>query len=196
MRGLVLGQDFTLGRNQEGNVDLLTTLSKDMNFSLTVIPQIKLNSEVISSTAIRKALAGGDIKKVNSMLGRYFSLEGKVITGTSRGMDLGFPTANLDIEPEQTLPQNGVYATWAYIDYQRYQSVTNIGKRLTFGENERIVEVYIINFQGNLYHHALNIDIIERLRNEKIFETVEKLKNQIEDDIKKAKFIFNHLSRE
>jgi riboflavin kinase/FMN adenylyltransferase len=196
MHGLVLGPDFTLGRNQEGNVDALRNLSKCMNFSLTVVPQIKTNGEVVSSTAIRNALANGDIKKVNDMLGRYFSLEGKVITGTGRGADLGFPTANLDIEPERALPADGIYATWAYIDNQRYQSVTNIGKRPTFGGNEKTVEVYILNFQGNLYRHTLKIDIIERLRNEQKFETTEELKKQIEDDIEKAGAILNRLSRE
>jgi len=196
MHGLVLGPDFTLGRNQEGNVDALRNLSKDMNFSLTVVPQVKINGEVVSSTAIRKALANGDVKKANTMLGRYFSLEGNVITGTGRGADLGFPTANLDIESERALPAGGVYATWAYIDNQRYQSVTNIGKRPTFGENEQTVEVYILNFQGNLYRYEIKIDIIERLRLEKRFDTIKELKQQIEYDIKQARAILNRSNRE
>jgi len=196
MRGLVLGPDFTLGRNQEGNADALRTLSKCINFSLTVVPQIKINGDVVSSTAIRSALANGDIKKANVMLDRYFSLEGHVITGTGRGTDLGFPTANLDIEPERALPADGIYATWAYINTQRYQSVTNIGKRPTFGEGEQTVEVYILDFQGNLYRHEIKIDIIERLRREEKFNTIEELKKQIEEDIKQARAILNRSSRE
>lgn len=196
MRGLVLGPDFTLGRNQEGNVDALRTLGKGMDFSLKVVPQIKIDGEVVSSTAIRSALANGDIKKANVMLDRYFSLEGHVITGTGRGIELGFPTANLDIEPERALPEDGIYATWAYIDNQRYQSVTNIGKRPTFGEGEKTVEVYILNFQGNLYRYELKIDIIERLRREEKFNTIEELKKQIEEDIKQARAILNRSSRE
>lgn len=196
MRGLVIGADFTLGRNQEGNADVLSTLSKSMNFSLTVVPQIKLNGQVISSTSIRKALANGDIRKANDMLGRYFTLEGYVITGTGRGAELGFPTANLDIEPERALPAEGIYATWAHIDNKRYQSVTNIGRRPTFGENEPTVEVYIINFQGDLYRHRLKIDIIKRLRSEQRFDTAEGLKKQIEEDVKQAVAILNRLNRE
>ena len=196
MRGLVLGPDFTLGRNQEGNADTLRTLSNCINFSLTVVPQIKINGEVVSSTAIRSALANGDIKKANVMLDRYFSLGGYVITGTGRGTDLGFPTANLDIEPERALPADGIYATWAYIDNHRYQSVTNIGKRPTFGEGEQTVEVYILEFQGNLYRHEIKIDIIERLRREEKFNTTEELKKQIEEDIKRARAILNRSSRE
>ena len=186
MRSLVLGPDFTLGRSQEGNVDFLRNLGGNMNFKLTVVPHLKIDGEIVSSTAIRDALIKGDIKKANQMLGRYFSLEGRIITGSGRGTELGFPTANLDIETERAFPSDGIYATWAYIDNQRYPSVTNIGKRPTFGENERIVEVYIIGFEGNLYRHQLKIDIIEKLRDEQKFATTGALQQQIADDVRQA----------
>ena len=194
MRGMVLGPDFTLGRNREGNADVLCKLGQSMDFKLIIIPQIAVNSEVVSSTAIRNELAKGDIKKVNRMLGRFFSLEGRVISSIGRGTEIGFPTANLDIEPERALPADGVYATLAYSNNHRYYSVTNIGNRPTFGENERTVEVYIINYQGDLYRHQLKIDIIKRLRNEKKFDTTEELKRQIEDDIGQASSILDRLS--
>lgn len=196
MRGLVLGPDFSLGRNKEGNVAVLRALGQSMNFSLTVVPEITTNEEVVSSTAIRNTLSRGNMRKVHDMLGRYFSLEGRVISGTGRGVELGFPTANLDIDPERALPADGIYATWTYIENQRYQSVTNIGKRPTFGENEQTVEVYILNFQGNLYRHELKIDIIKRLRREQRFNTIEELKKQIEEDIKQARAILNRSNRE
>ena len=196
MCGLVLGPDFSLGRNKEGNVAVLRALGQSMNFSLTVVPEITINGEVVSSTAIRNTLSRGNMRKVHDMLGRYFSLEGRVISGTGRGVELGFPTANLDIDPERALPADGIYATWTYIENQRYQSVTNIGKRPTFGESEQTVEVYILNFQGNLYRHELNIDIIKRLRREQRFDTIEELKKQIEEDIKQARAIFNRSNRE
>lgn len=196
MRGLVLGPDFSLGRNKEGNVAVLRALGQSMNFSLTVVPEITINGEVVSSTAIRNTLSRGNMRKVHDMLGRYFSLEGRVISGTGRGVELGFPTANLDIDPERALPADGIYATWTYIENQRYQSVTNIGKRPTFGESEQTVEVYILNFQGNLYRHELKIDIIKRLRREQRFDTIEELKKQIEGDIKQARAILNRSNRE
>ena len=196
MRGLVLGPDFALGRNKEGNVAVLRALGQSMNFSLTVVPEITTNEEVVSSTAIRNTLSRGNMRKVHDMLGRYFSLEGRVISGTGRGVELGFPTANLDIDPERALPADGIYATWTYIENQRYQSVTNIGKRPTFGESEQTVEVYILNFQGNLYRHELKIDIIKRLRREQRFDTIEALKKQIEEDIKQARAILNRSNRE
>jgi len=186
MRSLILGPDFTLGRSQEGNVDLLRNLSGDMDFELTVMPHLRIDGEIVSSTAIRDALIKGDIKKANKMLGRYFSLEGRIIMGSGRGMELGFPTANLDIETERALPSDGIYATWAYLDSKRYPSVTNIGKRPTFGEDDRTVEVYIIGFEGNLYRQQLKIDIIERLRDEQKFTTTLALQDQIADDVRQA----------
>ncbi len=189
MRGLIIGPDFALGRNREGNAMVLRKLGQSMNFSVTVVPPATINGEVISSTAIRNALARGDMKKVHDMTGRYFRLEGRVITGSGRGVELGFPTANLNIDPQQALPADGVYATWTYIDNQAHQSVTNIGKRPTFDNGERTVEVHILDHRGDLYRQELKIDIIERLRGEKKFSTAEELKKQIAEDIKRARAI-------
>lgn len=189
MRGLIIGADFALGRNREGNINILHTLGQSMNFSVTVVLPATINGKAISSTAIRNALAKGDMKKVYDMSGRYFSLEGRVITGSSRGIELGFPTANLDIDPQQALPADGVYATWTYVGNHAHQSVTNIGKRPTFGNNGRTVEVHILDYRGDLYRQELKIDIIERLRGEKKFGTVEELKKQIAEDIKQSEAI-------
>ena len=195
MRGIVIGPDFALGRNREGNANTLRTLGQDMNFSVTVVPPVVINDEVASSTAIRKALADGDMKKVHQLIGRSFSLHGHVITGAGRGVELGFRTTNLDIDPEQALPADGVYATWAYVDDRAYQSMTNIGKCPTFGYNERTVEVYILNYDSDLYGRELKIDIIERLRDEKQFDNVEELKKQITEDVNQGIAILNSRGR-
>ena len=195
MRGVVIGPDFALGRDREGNTNTLRALGQEMNFSVTVIPPIILSGEVVSSTAIRNALANGDMQRVRNLAGRPFSLYGRVITGVGRGIELGFPTANLDIEPAQALPADGVYATWAYIGDRAYQSVTNIGKRPTFGGNERIVEVYVVDYHDNLYGDELKIDIIERLRGEKQFDTAGELKKQIAEDIKQGRAILSSQGR-
>jgi len=191
MRGLVIGPDFALGRNREGDANTLRTLGQDMEFSVTVIPPVVINGEVVSSTAIRNALADGDMNRVHNLIGRPFSLHGRVITGAGRGIGLGFPTANLDVDWQQALPPDGVYATWAYIDGKAYQSMTNIGQRPTFGSNEWAVEVYIIDYHGELYGHKLRIDIIERLRREERFDTAEELKRQVAEDIKQGRDILN-----
>ena len=191
MRGLVIGPDFALGRNREGNADTLCTLGKEMGFTVMVVPAVMINGEVVSSTAIRKALADGDMKKVRSLAGRPFSLHGQVVTGAGRGIALGFPTANLDIAPEQAVPADGVYATWAYIDGRTYPSMTNIGQNPTFNDRKRAAEVYVVDYQSDLYGHELKIDIVERLRDEKKFNTVAELKKQIAEDVKRGKAILN-----
>ncbi len=196
MRGLIIGPDFALGRNREGNADTLRVLGQDMNFSVTVIPPLRGSGEVVSSTAIRNALADGNMKRVLNLLGRSFSLQGRVTTGVGRGLKLGFPTANLEIDPKQALPADGVYATWAYIDDKPHQSVTNIGRRPTFGGNRRTVETYILNYHGNLYGRELRIEVVERLRNEKRFDAVEELKEQMAEDVKQGIALLNSQGRQ
>lgn len=191
MRGLVIGSDFALGKGREGDTDTLEKLGQDMNFSVTVVPPFVINGEVVSSTAIRKALATGDMKKVNELTGRPFSLQGKVITGAGRGVGLGFPTANLDISSKQARPPDGVYASWAHIDGETFQSMVNIGQCPTFGGGEVTVEAYLVDYQGDLYGRELKIDIMARLRDEKKFDTVEELKEQVAEDVRQGRKILN-----
>ena len=157
-----------------------------MGFSVTAVPPVKINGEVVSSTAIRNALAKGDMEKVRRLTGRFFSLHGRVIAGDGRGAKLGFPTANIDIDPQHAIPADGIYVTRAYIDGKTYKSVTNIGTRPTFDGGSRTVEVYIIDFKGNLYGQDLKIDILKRLRKEKRFASIEGLKKQMARDVKQS----------
>ncbi len=187
MRGLVIGADFALGKGREGDTGTLQKLRQEMNFSVTVVPPLVMNGEVVSSTAIRKALAAGDISKVQELAGRPFSLHGKVVTGAGRGAGLGFPTANMEISPEHALPPDGVYAGWAHIDGKAYQSMANIGKCPTFGGGKCTVEVYLVDYRGDLYGRELKVDIIARLRDEKKFDTVDELKKQVADDVRRGK---------
>lgn len=189
MRGVVIGPDFALGQNREGNTDTLRRLGQEMGFSVTVVPPIIIDGEVVSSTAIRNALAEGDMKRVQNLVGRPFSLHGRIIPGAGRGIELGFPTANLDTDPEQALPAEGVYVGWVHIDDQAYPSMTNIGKRPTFGGSERVVEVYLLDYHSDLYGQELTIDIIEHLRGEIKFDTPEELKKQIAEDVKQGRAI-------
>jgi riboflavin kinase/FMN adenylyltransferase len=195
MKGLIIGPDFALGSNREGNTSTLSALGEEMGFSVTVVPPMMLNGEVISSTAIRNALSNGDMKRVHNLMGRPFSIHGDVGTGTGRGTGLSFPTANMYVNSEQAIPAEGVYATRAYIDDKDHQSVTNIGKRPTFGENERTIEVYILDYHGDLYGHELKINVVERLRGEIQFSSAEALKKQIAEDVKKSRAILNSEDR-
>jgi riboflavin kinase/FMN adenylyltransferase len=183
MQGMILGWDFALGRHREGSLETLHDLGKKLGFSTKVVGPVKYGEEVISSTTIRRALSGGEIEKANAMLGRPYSLEGSVVTGEGRGTLLGYPTANLDLDPVQALPSDGIYATLAYFDGRTYPSATFIGRRPTFGGAERTVEVQVLDFTGNLYRKNIKIDIIERLRGVEKFPDAASLKEQIEKDI-------------
>jgi len=187
MRGVVIGPDFALGRNREGNTETLRRLGQEMGLGVTVVPPLIIDGEVVSSTAIRKALAQGDMEQVQQLVGRPFRLQGRVVTGAGRGLKLGFPTANLEIEAEQALPPDGVYVSQARINNRSYPSVTNIGKRPTFNNGERLVEVYILDYGGELYERELEIDLLERLRGEKKFENAEELRKQIAQDVKQGR---------
>ncbi len=189
MRGLVIGEDFALGKNREGDTDAIRQTGKEMGFSVTVVPPLKINGEVVSSTALRKALAAGDIKKVRELTGRGFSLRGKVVEGTGRGEGLGFPTANMDIKSGQALPPDGVYVGLTRANGKVYQSMTNIGRNPTFGDMERTVESYLVDYRGDLYGKELQLEIIARLRDEKKFASTIELKKQIALDVIQGKKI-------
>ena len=195
MRGLVVGPDFALGKNREGSADQLRLLGQEMGFIVEVVPPVVLDGQVISSSAVRLALAQGDMETVEKLFGRPFSLSGRVVTGDRRGRILGFPTANLDVEPEQALPSDGVYVTVAHIDHESLPSVTNIGVRPTFGGGKRLVEAYLLDYEGELREQRLRIDLLDKLRDEKHFDTAEELKAQIRKDVEQARAILDKRMR-
>jgi len=189
MQGIMVGPDFALGRSQEGDINLLRTLGHEMNFSVEVIPPFTIDGEVVSSTLIRQALIQGDMRRVERLMGRYFYLRGKVITSDKRGRVLGFPTANLDISPQQALPSNGIYATITQVNGKRFPSATNIGIRPTFGKGEKTVETHLLNYKGDLYDKDMKVEFVQKLRDEQRFSSPEELKIQIEKDVQEVEAI-------
>ncbi len=196
MQGLILGWDFAMGRHREGTLQTLEALSQKLGFSIEVVPAVMLAGEVVSSSAIRNAILAGDMGKANAMLGRPFSMEGRVVTGAGRGAELGFPTANLDTNPSQVLPAEGVYATIAYLEGRPYPSVANIGRCLTFGQEEGTVEAHLLDFEGDIYCKTIRLDIIEFLRHTRRFESAEALKEQVARDIAQARERFKGRTNE
>jgi len=189
MRSIMVGPDFTLGRGQEGNIQLLRTLGREMKFSVEVIPPYTINGEVVSSTLIRQALTQGDMGKVKRLMGHYFQIGGKVIASDRRGRILGFPTANLYIKPQQALPGNGIYATITQVYDKQFPSATNIGTRPTFGEGEKNVETHLLNYKGDLYGKEIRVEFMQKLRDEQHFPSSEELKAQIRKDIRQVEAI-------
>ncbi len=189
MKGLVIGPDFALGRGREGNVETLKKLGKEIGFTVESVEPLTLEDSVVSSTAIRKALDNGDMEETSTLLGRNFRLKGPVGGGKERGQVLGFPTANIVVDQDQALPINGVYATLSYIGDKVYRSVTNIGVRPTFDEEGRTVEVFIMDFSGDIYGQELAIELIHRLRGEVKFAGPDDLTAQINKDVEQAKLL-------
>jgi len=191
MRGLVVGPDFALGRQREGNIDALHKLSREMGFSLTIVPPLKVNGEIVSSTAIRKAMVDGDMKKIRDLTGRHFSLYGRVVAGTGRGQSLGFPTANIDVNSGQALPRDGVYAGLARVNGKNYKAMTNIGKNPTFGNAKRTIETYLLDYSGDLYGRELSVEFVTRLRDEKKFKNTDELKKQLAEDMRRSRIVLD-----
>jgi riboflavin kinase/FMN adenylyltransferase len=186
MRGVIVGPDFVLGRGGEGNIGLLRTLGDDMKFTVDVIPPFTIEGEVVSSTLIRQALARGDMSRVEKLMGRRFYLKGKVITSNKRGRLLGFPTANLDIKPQQALPDNGIYATITLVNGERFASATNVGTRPTFGKGQRMVETYLLNYKGDLYGKEIRVEFVKKVRDEQRFPSTDELVVQMGKDVQEV----------
>ncbi|HSE83741.1 MAG TPA: bifunctional riboflavin kinase/FAD synthetase, partial [Thermodesulfobacteriota bacterium] len=195
VKSLFIGPDFFFGRGRQGNVELLKAMGRDYGFETSLVSPASLDGEIISSSVIRQLIEDGAVRKAARFLDKNFSIEGKIKEGEKRGRKLGFPTANLDTDWE-LLPKRGVYVTWAHLPQMKLRSITNIGFRPTFGENRLLIETHIIDFTDNLYGKPLRIEFIDRLRDERRFESVDALIAQIARDVDKAKEIFSRLEQD
>ncbi|MFQ5934487.1 MAG: bifunctional riboflavin kinase/FAD synthetase [Dehalococcoidia bacterium] len=187
MKALVVGPDFALGKGREGDLPTLARLGKEMGYSVIRVAFTDLEGQTVSSTSIREALSIGDVARIASLQGRPFRLTGRVVVGEKRGHLLGFPTANLEIDQERALPADGLYATRAYLGVIPYHAVTYIGARPTFAGSTHAVEVYILDFQDDIYGQELTIDLIDRLREDIAFSRSEELIAQMNEDVARAR---------
>ena len=188
MKMLVLGPDSAIGREREGDISALTAVGEYMGFSVaSVAPLADKNGQPIRSRAARKALTDGDVARVSTLLGRSFALTGTVVRGQRRGGPLGFPTANLDLETGMAYPGDGIYATWAYVGETRHMAATSIGVRPTFDEGGHSIEAFIMDFDGDLYGREIRLEFVQRLREERKFDTVEGLQEQMARDVDRTR---------
>ena len=183
MKGLVLGPDSAVGRNREGDLRFLKKRGAELGFWVETVEPLVLDGDMVRSRRIRSALEQGGVASCARLMGRKYSLQGLVINGDRRGQELGFPTANLELAPDLVLPGDGIYATWAVIDGVRYPSATSIGVRPTFDLTERLVEVYVIDFEADLYGKQLEVEFVGKLRDQEAFPNVEVLVEQIGLDV-------------
>lgn len=192
---LIVGYDFSLGRNRQGTLETLRELGKTYAYQLEVIPPVTLDGEIVSSTRVRHALENADIALATRLLGRWYSVSGEVTYGDQRGGKLGIPTANLDYSPDRLIPPKGVYATWAHLGGRRIASVTNIGVHPTFDTGLLVpkIEAHLLDFSGNVYTSNLTLEFIAFLRPEKKFDSVEALLAQISTDIHTAREVLDNV---
>ena len=190
LKHLMIGPGFALGRNRAGTFEKLQELGEDLGYTVEMLePYVGAKSQTIRSTKVREMIEQGAIDQANDFLGRSYSLSGVVYEGHKRGKDLGFPTANIDFAKERAIPQDGVYVTRAFLNAKQYFSVTNVGDNPTFGDEERYIEVHILDFTEDIYGADLRIEFVRRLREEIKFDSVESLVSQMHDDVSDARAI-------
>ena len=186
---IVVGYDHHFGKNRMGDFDLLNDLKKKYGFKVERIAAQDVENIAISSTKIRNALAVGNVKSANRLLGYTYSISAEVVRGNEIGRTIGFPTANLELPKEYMLLNGGVYACLVDYEGQRYKAMANIGHRPTIGdrsEDQPIIEVNLFGFDGDLYGKEIRVHFIDRIRDEEKFNGLDELKNQLEQDRNKA----------
>lgn len=191
LQSLCVGGAFTFGHQRAGNVALLRTLGAELHFAVHGMAAVSLDGKTVSSTLIRETIRAGDLDAAGQMLGRAWSLAGKVVRGDQLGHQLGFPTANLDVTG-LVLPPTGVYLVSARVDNRTHHAVVNIGNRPTLknaGPQLR-VEAHLLDFEGDLYDQELEITFEDKLRDEKQFPSLAALQEQIARDIAEARLRF------
>jgi riboflavin kinase/FMN adenylyltransferase len=190
---LWVGKDLRFGQGRKGDVEDLICWGKDLDFSVAIVEPILIDGARVSSSRIRQLIGEGRVDEVKNMLGRYHFLSGRIVGGHERGRGLGFPTANLSTRTE-VLPPDGIYATWLHRGDVRLPSVSSIGVNPTFGEGPRTVECFIMNFDENIYGETVKLSLVQRIRDEKKFSSVDALIAQIRDDVARAENIFRELN--
>ncbi len=184
---LWVGSDFALGRDRAGTIAALVDIGRIQDFALHVVPPQKVEREIVSSTTIRKLLADGNVRHANRLLGRRYCIRGTVEHGDARGRQLGWPTANIRPDPRRALPGDGVYLASCALESVERRAVVNLGARPTFQESERLLEVHILDFAGELYGHALAVEFLDRIRDVRRFDSVDELRAQIARDAEVAR---------
>jgi riboflavin kinase/FMN adenylyltransferase len=191
MRFMLMGPDNAFGRGREGTPARIAEIADDLGFELEVLPRrLETPGGAVSATAVRGALATGDMHVVARLLGRPFAIRGPVVRGHERGRGIGFPTANIAVTPDRALPAFGVYVTRAHVAGRAYASATNIGVNPTFNDARPAIETYILDFEGDLYGRELRIEVLHRLRGEIKFSGVDALVAAIAADVQATRDYF------
>jgi riboflavin kinase/FMN adenylyltransferase len=186
--GVVVGDNFHFGKGRTGNPDMLRGEGARRGFAVEILDRVTWRSKPVSSGAVRAALGKGDIAEANDLLGHNWFIEGEVIRGAARGRELGFPTANIALDPGCGLLQ-GIYAVRAHLDGRPYDAVASFGSRPQFDNGEPLLETMLFDFSGDLYGKTLTVEFVEFIRLERKFDSVEALKERMDIDCREARAI-------
>jgi len=188
VREVYVGYDYAFGRGREGSIESLRKMGQVLGFAVGIVEPVKVGGFVVSSSLVRDRISGGRVEAAAELLGRHYAIEGEVVHGSHRGHTLGFPTANLHTANE-LLPEFGVYAVLVEVDGRRLKGVASIGVRPTFDSGPVSIEVYIFEFDNDLYGRQMEISFVSRLRGEEKFEDIDSLVRQIHKDVSDAKTV-------
>ena len=182
---LLIGYDFRLGANREGDFQSLQKIGEKMGYCVRAIEPLQSSSKIVSSSLIRKLISDGDLATANALLGHQYAIRGEIVHGDGRGKHIGIPTANIDPWKEKLIPRIGVYAALAELDGKLHHAVVNIGLRPTFYNMPilQTIEVHLLDFNQEIYGSLLNLNFIKRIRDEVKFNSAEELMSQIRKDI-------------
>jgi riboflavin kinase/FMN adenylyltransferase len=186
VRHVVVGYDFRFGKGRAGDPEMLSKAGRAHGFGVTVVPQVARDGEIFSSSAVRAALAQGDVRGAAEALGRWWRVSGQVIGGAKRGTGLGYPTANL-LLPAGTALAHGIYAVRVHLDGQRFDGAAYLGTRPTFDDGDAVLEVFLFDFDGDLYGREIQVEFIGFVRADAKFAGVEALKQQMDKDCERAR---------
>jgi riboflavin kinase / FMN adenylyltransferase len=184
--GAAVGFDFRFGRHRAGTPDLLAAQGRLRNFTVDVVPAVQIDARPISSGVIREALAGGHIEEANELLGYPWFVSGEVVHGDKRGRELGYPTANIRLDPACGL-RHGIYAVRVGLDGRRYDGVASFGRRPMFDVGTVLLEVFLFDFAGDLYGRAIDVAFIGWIRPELALASVEELVRRMDEDTRRAR---------
>ena len=187
VRRVVVGADFRFGRDRLGDTTFLRRLGERAGFGVDVPPAVADSGGVVSSTRIRNSLLAGDVVEATRLLGRLYTVTGRVVHGEHRGRGLGYPTINLETPIGRLLPRDGIYAMWVEIEGVRHRAAASLGVRPTFGAGPRRLEAFLIDFSGELYGADVRAAFARRLRDELHFDGPDALAAQIAKDVEAAR---------
>lgn len=188
MDELVIGYDHGFGKDREGTVETLRAIGDELGFGVDVVEAFRVDGENVSSSRIRALIATGEVAAAAPLLGRCYSLEGVVVQGERKGRELGFPTANIEVgDPDKMLPKEGVYAVYGWVGGQRLPGLMHLGPRPTFAGFAPTVEVWLMDWSGDLYGQRMRVEVVQRIRDIVPFPSVEALIVAMKDDERRGR---------